>query len=232
MSITFTKLFSSITASTVWCTDPETKVVWITLLAMADKNGRIWGSVPGIAGIARVPVESCRRALDRFLGPDLDSRTKEHEGRRIEAIDGGWKLLNYAKYRALRDEEERKEYKREWVANKRSVDKPVDNVDKSRPQYTYAEAEAEAEADKKRVRVRFAPPAIEEIKIYMEEKGKPEEAEKFHNFYSANGWKVGRNKMTSWKHAASGWISRTENFGVKNKSNKFDWSIENDSPEF
>ena len=55
MSVTFTKLFSSITASTVWVEDSDTRVVWITLLAMADKKGRVWGSVPnhGIASIAK-----------------------------------------------------------------------------------------------------------------------------------------------------------------------------------
>jgi hypothetical protein len=143
MSMTFTKLFSNITASTIWCEDPETKVVWITLLAMADKNGRVFGSIPGLAGIARVPLKSCRIALQKFLDPDPDSRTKDHEGRKIEEIDGGWHLLNHAKYRSLRDEEQRKEYKRKWISDKRSVDKSVDNVDKSRPQYTYADADAD-----------------------------------------------------------------------------------------
>lgn len=172
MSITFTKLFSSITASTVWCEDPETKIVWITMLAMADKNGRVWGSVPGIAGIARVSVEGCRAAINKFLGPDPDSRTKDNEGRRISEIDGGWRLLNYEKYRSLRDEEERKEYKREWIAEKRAkdkiVDKNVDSVYKSRPQYTNAEAEAEAEAE---IRTKK--------KIGAPKRAQPQEAEGF-----------------------------------------------------
>ncbi len=176
MSVTFTKLFSSITASTVWCEDPETKIVWITMLAMSDRNGRVWGSIPGIAGIARVSVEGCRIAIGKFLGPDPDSRTKEHEGRRIEPIDGGWRLLNYEKYRSLRDEEERKEYKREWIKNKRAVDKNVDNVDKSRPPYTNAEAEAEAEAiQKKKTTARKpAPIEFEELKAsYPKRAGDP-----------------------------------------------------------
>lgn len=32
------------------------------------------------------------------------------------------------------------------------------------------------------------------------------EAQKFHDFYSANGWKVGRNPMKDWEAAARNWI--------------------------
>jgi len=156
MSASFTKLFSSITASTVWCEDPETKVVWITLLAMTDAKGRIWASVPGLAAIARVSLEATERALEKFRQPDKYSRTKDNEGRRIEDTEGGWRILNYDKYRTLRDEEERREYKRNWIADKRAkTPNSVDNVDngvdkrrQSRPPYTNAEAEAEADKNK------------------------------------------------------------------------------------
>jgi hypothetical protein len=146
MSITFTKLFSSITESTVWCEPDSTRIVWITMLAMADREGRVWASVPGLAGRARVSVKACREALKCFLSPDIDSRTKEHEGRRIEEIDGGWRLLNHAKYRELRDQEARKEYQREWVKKRRQS---MSTVDRSRPQSTNAEAEAEAESERR-----------------------------------------------------------------------------------
>ena len=145
MSVTFTKLFSSITESTVWCEPDSTRITWITMLAMADRGGRIWASVPGLAGRARVSVKACREALKCFLSPDPDSRTKEFEGRRIEEIDGGWRLLNHAKYRELRDEAERQEYQRTWISRKRRLSKST--VDQSRPPSTYAEAEAEAEAE-------------------------------------------------------------------------------------
>ena len=109
MSMTFTKLFSSITESTVWQEDAHTRLVWITMLAMADKQGRVWASIPGLATRARVDTDSARTAIERFLSPDADSRTKLFEGRRIEEIDGGWRLLNYKKYREIRDEETRRE---------------------------------------------------------------------------------------------------------------------------
>src|SRR3990167_799088 len=119
MSMTFTKLFSSITESTVWCEPDRTRLVWITMIAMADRHGRVWGSIPGLANRARVPVEDCRTAIDTFLAPDRDSRTPENEGRRIETIDGGWRLLNHAKYRDMRDHESLRESKRLYMQRRR-----------------------------------------------------------------------------------------------------------------
>lgn len=90
------------------------------MLAMADRHGRVYGSVPGLANIARVPVEDCKIALDCFLSPDRQSRSKVAEGRRIEEIDGGWRLLNYEKYRDIRDEETIRESKRKYMENQRA----------------------------------------------------------------------------------------------------------------
>lgn len=114
MSETYTKLFTSITASTVWQEPAGTRLTWITMLAMADKNGDVFASIPGLARIANVTLEEVEAALRCFLSPDPYSRTKEHDGRRIEEIDGGWRLLNHAKFREIRSAAERAEYKREW----------------------------------------------------------------------------------------------------------------------
>lgn len=140
MSVTFTKLFSSITESTIWCEDSDTRIVWVTMLAMADRKGRVWASIPGLANRARVPLEAAEKALGRFMSPDKYSRTPDYDGRRIEPIDGGWQLLNYEKYRAMRDEEERKAYQREWVRERRHT---LSTVDQGLPQSPQAEAEAD-----------------------------------------------------------------------------------------
>jgi len=110
--MTFTKLDSGITDSTIWQAPDATRLVWITMLAMADWHGYIGASVPGLASRARVPLDKCREALVTLLAPDQDSRTTEHEGRRIAVADGGWVLLNHAKYRALISEDDRRERSR------------------------------------------------------------------------------------------------------------------------
>jgi len=159
----YTKLFNSILASTIWRADDKTRIVWITLLAMADKNGIAEGSVPGLADFARVSIPDTRKALQALSSPDEDSRSQEYDGRRIEAVDGGWRLLNHTKYRERLNTDERREYlktkQREYRARRKQASTTVNNVsDKSTP-YTQAEAEAEAEATtkKKRQTARAAP---------------------------------------------------------------------------
>jgi len=210
MSITFTKLFSSITESTIWCEDSDIRVVWITMLAMSDKNGRIWASIPGLAKRAAVSIEQTESALNKFLSPDPYSRTKEHEGRRIEVIDGGWRLLNHAKYRAIRDEEERKAYKREWIKNKREEEKQkgVDNVDPGRPPYTHTDTDTDTKDQKKGTSRRFTPPSLKEVEQYCQERSNSVDPKAFINFYESKGWVVGKTKMKSWKAAVRTWETR------------------------
>lgn len=146
----YTKLFSSILASTVWREDTETRIVWITLLAMAGKNGIAEGSVPGLADFARLPVPAVRKALARLSDPDPDSRSQEHAGRRIRPVDGGWLLLNHAKYRAKMGADERREYNRlkqreyrETVKNSQQMSMTV-NHNNGCVDNTEAEADPEA----------------------------------------------------------------------------------------
>ena len=92
----YTKLFNSILASTIWREDDKTRIVWITLLAMAGRDGVADGSIPGLADLARVSVEDCEAALAKLKAPDKYSRSKGNDGRRIRDVDGGWLLLNHA----------------------------------------------------------------------------------------------------------------------------------------
>ena len=140
----FTKLFGSIVTSSLWCQDDTVLRVWIGMLATSGPTGKVPGSVPGLANLCRVSIEDMERVLEILLSPDQYSRTPDNDGRRIQKCDGGWQLLNYVKYREMRDEGERKEYQRNWVKEKRCRQK-VSTVDQCLPQSTKAEAEAEAE---------------------------------------------------------------------------------------
>lgn len=82
------------------------------MLAMSNKHGIVEASVPGLADMARVSLEETQKALEVLAAPDTFSRTKDFEGRRIEATDGGWVILNHAKYREKMSVDERREYNR------------------------------------------------------------------------------------------------------------------------
>ena len=108
----FSKLFSSILDSTIWSESVTTKIVWVTMLAMTDSVGCVYASIPGLGKRAGVSIDDAQAALKCFLSPDPYSRTKDHEGRRIKEIDGGWQLLNYDKYSQAKSREQRNEYQR------------------------------------------------------------------------------------------------------------------------
>lgn len=150
----FTKLFNSILHSTIWSEPDHVRIVWITMLAMADKYGDVHAAVPGLARMAGKSLEEVEDAIERFQKPDPYSRTSDHEGRRIQPIEGGWHLLNHGKYRELMSVEERKEYNRKKQAERRARLKMSQSVNDSQlpvrdnqQSKHIAEAEAEAEAE-------------------------------------------------------------------------------------
>lgn len=78
--------------------DGPTRLTWITMLAMRDRDGVVRASVPGVAHRARVTLEEAKRALVIFLDPDPQSSTETDDGRRLEKVDGGWRVINHEKY--------------------------------------------------------------------------------------------------------------------------------------
>ncbi len=58
---------------------------------------------------------------------------------------------------------------------------------------------------------RFAPPTIEEVEAYCRERGNSVDAQRFVDFYEANGWVQGRGKpLKDWKAAVRTWENREE----------------------
>jgi hypothetical protein len=95
----YTKLFSNIVTSSIWCEDHDVLRVWVAFLALSDADSKVEGSIPGMASLCRVTIERFEEILQKLKSPDPYSRTEENEGRRIADCDGGWIVLNRKKYR-------------------------------------------------------------------------------------------------------------------------------------
>ena len=227
----YTKLFSTIVSSSLWAEDSDTKVLWITLLALSDANGEIGGSIPGLAQIAGIPVDSARTAITRFLAPDPDSRTKDNDGRRIEEVDGGWRLLNYKVYREKLSQADQKEQARVRKQRQRERDKrdtsvterdmsrmsrhtDTDTDTDTKTSTTKSSTDAEA-SDDGRAGNRFFTVTREEWDEYakeirLEDPGAP------WDHYVSNGWKIsGRAPMKDWKAALRNWKRNESKFSRK-----------------
>lgn len=111
----FTKIFESLLDSTVWQESKETRLVWVTMLLMKNRLHVVEASVPGLAKRAGVTVQECEAALEIFKKRDPYSRTKDHDGRRIEDVPGGWKILNGQIYRMRMSPEDRRAYQAAWM---------------------------------------------------------------------------------------------------------------------
>lgn len=64
--------------------------------------------------------------------------------------------------------------------------------------------------DGKPSNARFIPPTVEEVREYCQSRNNFVDPEGFVNFYTSNGWKVGKNPMKNWKAAVVTWEKRTE----------------------
>jgi len=74
---------------------------------------------------------------------------------------------------------------------------------------------------------RFIPPTVEEVKKYCRERNNNVDAERFINFYSAKGWKIGKNSMKDWKASVRTW--EQNKLDAKNKTEvKRDYEIKVD----
>ena len=119
----FTKLVPEIIQSSIWNESSDVRVVWITMLATKDENGYVRGDAKTIARLANVPLAAAEEALKRFQEPDPSSHTPDNEGRRIEAMPGGWLVLNHDKYR-LNDDVKREQTRdrvRKWRESQKDV---------------------------------------------------------------------------------------------------------------
>lgn len=57
---------------------------------------------------------------------------------------------------------------------------------------------------------KFIKPTVEEIREYCTSRRNSVDAEKFHDYYEANGWKIGKNSMKDWKAAVRTWEKNTQ----------------------
>lgn len=72
---------------------------------------------------------------------------------------------------------------------------------------------------KKMATSRFTPPTLEEVKAYCLERKNNVDPERFLDYYTSNGWVVGKNKMKDWKAAIRTWERNGYSNNTKRNSN-------------
>jgi hypothetical protein len=144
----YAKLFTSIYQGTLRG-NSHGLLVFTNLLAHCDKDGIVDIHPRAIAEEVGLTPDQVRDALLVLESPDDESRSPEEQGRRIVRLDEhrawGWRVVNYLKYRAIRNEDDRREQNRLSQARWREKNKPASaNVSQRKTQSAHTEADAEA----------------------------------------------------------------------------------------
>ena len=200
-------------------------VIWFKLLCMAGKqnnggvflmNDRIAYTDEMLSTIFRRPLNTVRLALNTF----------EKFGM-IEIVNDTITIPNWEKHQSLDKIEKSKEQTRKRVAEHRkrqhliasgesgadddvtecngysNVTVTESNADRIRVD---KDKDKEEEGEKKKKAAsRFIPPTVKEVRAYCQERQNNVDAERFVDYYTSNGWKVGKNPMKDWKAAVRTW---------------------------
>ena len=67
------------------------------------------------------------------------------------------------------------------------------------------------------------PPTVEEVRAYCESRGNGIDPEMFIAFYEARGWKIGKERMKSWKACVVTWEKRRQD---QNPTREQSWGVE------
>ena len=151
----FAKVFSSLWEGSM-VAKPDVQLVFVFLLAHADREGFVNVTHERIGVLCGLGVDRVRAAIDELEAPDTRSRSPEQEGRRLIRLDPhrdwGWQVVNYGHYRAMRDEETRREQSREAMRKLRAAraggtEIPLTVSDVSRGEAPLAHRDVDLEVD-------------------------------------------------------------------------------------
>jgi hypothetical protein len=113
----YSKVFQQIFESSI-SEDHVVRHVFMDLLVLADRHGEVDMTPMAISRRTNVPIGIVSRALHALSQPDPHSRTQIEEGRRIALLDShrdwGWRIVNFHHYNAMRNEDARREYFRDY----------------------------------------------------------------------------------------------------------------------
>tara|TARA_R110000824_G_scaffold401783_1_gene616197 strand:- start:22585 stop:23241 length:657 start_codon:yes stop_codon:yes gene_type:complete len=88
---------------------------------------------------------------------------------------------------------------------------------------TEQEGEELKKEKKKEMSAKFKKPTVEELKLFAAKSGLADDAERFHDHFESNGWKVGgRGAMKNWEAAYRNWSKNGINQTPTNPQGAFD----------
>lgn len=185
-------LFAAMTART---DDPTAKLILIYLADAANENGFCWPAHSTIANGCECSIATVKRKIDDLIVKGYI----DYESRSVK----GFKTSN--KYMMISPDDIR--------INGRSKDEQQVMVDNGKiaqpaiaqPELTVSSHRAIEPISNLVTTTTTKKPSVGDVTEYVETRDIKINPEAFIDYYSANGWKVGRSSMKDWKAAVRTW---------------------------
>lgn len=207
-------------------------VIWFKLLCFAGKqnnggvfmlNERIAYTDEMLSVIFRRPLNTIRLALQTFeqygmieivnecitipnweKHQDLDriQKNREENRRRVAAFRERKKLSMLAENQSSSKADAERNAQCNDYCN---ITQALCNADVTPPERERERERDIKEIEKKKTLKRFTPPSVAEVRAYCQERQNNVDPERFVDYYTSNGWRVGKNPMKDWKAAVRSW---------------------------
>ena len=122
----YAKVFQQFYESSIINEPLHVRYAWLSMIVLADPDGVLDMPISVLARRINLTDEQTQNAIDRLSSPDPESRSPDHEGRRLlplcEHRTWGWRLVNYSRYREIVRQEHRREYRKDWMRARREQD--------------------------------------------------------------------------------------------------------------
>ena len=70
---------------------------------------------------------------------------------------------------------------------------------------------------------RFKPPTVDEVRVYCAERKNGVDPQRFVDYYTSNGWKVGKSPMKDWKAAVRNWEKNSRDKPLEQTHTDEEW---------
>jgi len=205
-------------------------LVWVMLLTMAGRCNA-GGMIFLTENIPYTP-KMLADELD-FEESTITLALKALEELGMIQTDGFLAITSWEEHQNVEGLDKIREQTRERVAKYRANQKQLmcnvtSNATVTQGNATEREEEREKEIDSlkengKEKSKRFTPPTLEEVTAYCFERGNNVDPQRFIDYYTSNGWMVGRNKMKDWKATVRNWEKKDNDRPAQKPAKKNDF---------